>query len=70
MKDMIKIRTIALFPAFMTIIFFLVLMTGSAHAFGSGFRDRGGFSRGSKSVENKSLNLSPEQEAQLKGLKG
>ena len=53
----------------MTIILFLVLMTDSAHAFGSGFRDRGGFGRGSKPVENKSLNLSPEQEAQLKGLR-
>ncbi len=69
MKDMIKIRTIALIPAFLAIILFLVLLPGSAHAFGSGFRDRGGFSRASKSVENKSLNLSPDQEIQLKGLR-
>ena len=35
MKSIIKIRSIALIPAFMMIILFLVLMTGSAHAFGS-----------------------------------
>jgi Spy/CpxP family protein refolding chaperone len=69
MKDMIKIRTIASFPAFTMIISFLVLLTGSAQALGPSFRDHGGFGRGSKPVENKSLNLSPEQEAQLKGLR-
>jgi Spy/CpxP family protein refolding chaperone len=70
MKAKVKIQTIAYIPALMMITLFLILMTSSAHAFGSGSRDRGGFGRGNKPTsENKSLNLSPEQEAQLKGLR-
>ncbi len=70
MKAKVKIQTIAFIPTLMMITLFLILMTSSAHAFGSGSRDRGGFGRGKKPAsENKSLNLSPEQEAQLKGLR-
>jgi Spy/CpxP family protein refolding chaperone len=69
MKDQVKIQTIALIPAFMMITLCLVLTASSVHAFGPGSRDRGGFSRDSKPSENKILNLSPEQEAQLKGLR-
>ena len=69
MKAKVKIQKIALIPTLMMITLFLILMTNSAHAFGSGSRDRGGFGRGNKPQENKSLNLSPEQEAQLKGLR-
>jgi Spy/CpxP family protein refolding chaperone len=69
MKDKVKIQTIALIPALMTIILLLVLMASSVHAFGPGSRDRGGFNRESKASEKKSLNLSPEQEAQLKSLR-
>ena len=69
MKNKVNIQTIALIPAFMMIILSLVLMASSVHAFGPGSRDRGGFSRDTKPSENKILNLSPEQEAQLKGLR-
>jgi len=69
MKDKVKIQTTALIPAFMMIILSLFLMAGSVHAFGPGSRDRGGFSRDNKPSENKILNLSPEQETQLKGLR-
>ena len=54
------------------LIFFpltLVLMIGSIQAFGPGSRDRGGYSRSNKPSETKSLNLTPEQEALLKGLR-
>jgi Spy/CpxP family protein refolding chaperone len=48
----------------------LVLMTSSVQAFGPGFRDHSSSSRGSgKSLEDKSFHLTPEQEAQLKGLR-
>jgi hypothetical protein len=69
MGDKNKFQSFALIPVFMMILLFLVLKTTSAQAFGSGFRDRGGSNRESKPTEKKSLNLSPEQEAQLKGLR-
>ncbi len=70
MKAEVEIRTITCVPALMMTILFLILMTSSAHAFGLGSRDRGGSGRGKQPAsENKSLNLSPEQEAQLKGLR-
>jgi Spy/CpxP family protein refolding chaperone len=69
MGDKIKIQSLALIPVFMMIILFLVLKANPVQAFGSGFKDRGGFNRESKPSEKKSLNLSPEQEAQLKGLR-
>jgi len=70
MKAKVKIQTIVLIPTLMMITLFLVLMTSSAYAFGSGSRDRGGFGRGDKpTIENKTLNLSPEQEVRLKGLR-
>ena len=53
----------------MMIILFLVLKANPVQAFGSGFKDRGGSNRDSKPNENKFLNLSPEQEAQLKSLR-
>jgi len=65
----VNIQTIALILALIMIILFLVLMTSSIHAFGSGSRDRGNSSQDSKPSENKILNLSPEQETQLKGLR-
>jgi len=69
MKDKVNIQTIALIPAFLMILLFSVLMASSVHAFGPGSRDRSGFSQDSKPSENKILNLSPEQEVQLKGLR-
>jgi Spy/CpxP family protein refolding chaperone len=69
MGDKVKIQILALIPVFMMIILFSVLKGTSAHAFGSGFRDRGGLNRESRPSEKKSLNLSPEQEARLKGLR-
>lgn len=69
MGDKGKVLTLALIPVFLMTLLILVLKANSALAFGSGFRDHGGFSRGSKPGENKSLNLSPEQESQLKALR-
>jgi Spy/CpxP family protein refolding chaperone len=69
MGDKIKIQSLALITVFMMIILSLVLKANPVQAFGSGFKDRGGYNRDSKPNENKLLNLSPEQEAQLKGLR-
>jgi len=69
MKGKAKIQAIALVPLLMLIALILGLITNSAHAFNPGSRGRSGFSRGDKPHENKSLNLTPEQEAQLKGLR-
>jgi Spy/CpxP family protein refolding chaperone len=60
-----------------TITLILFLMTSSSYAFGPGSRDQGGFppgggsppGGGGKPFEKKLLNLTPEQESKLKGLR-
>ena len=66
----IKIQPISLILFLMLIALILGLITYSAYAVNFGSGDHRGFNRTSnKPQENKSLNLSPEQEAQLKGLR-
>jgi Spy/CpxP family protein refolding chaperone len=70
MLDKIKVQPIALILVLMLIALIMGLIAYSAYASNFGSGDRRGFGRTSnKPRENKSLNLTPEQEAQLRSLR-
>ena len=70
MLDNVKVQPIALILGLMLIALILGLIAYSAYAFNLGSGDHRGFSRtANKPRENKSLNLTPEQEGQLRSLR-
>jgi len=70
MLDKVKFQPIALILVLMLIALILGLIAYSAYAINFGSGDHRGFSRTSnKPRENKSLNLTPEQEGQLRSLR-
>jgi|GEM_PF-5289351 len=69
MLDKVKVQPIALILVLMLIALIMGLIAYSAYASNFGSGDHHGFGRSNKPRENKSLNLTPEQEGQLRSLR-